>query len=614
MSGAGLFYHAVRKALLSRTQMMWAIALGLINFSGSLHAYVLEGTSWPAGTVVVLQLGLGNAGRSLQDGNTSWDEAVAPMAETWNQNIQRVQFSHLVIPAGSVSHSDRVNSVVFSDDIFGQPFGKYTIAVTFYSSIPSQIVESDTLFNRAFVFDSYRGPLQFTQEGVRIADIRRVFLHELGHTLGLGHPDSDGQRVAAVMNSTLSNQENLSEDDVAGGQYLYGGPLSPTPSATPTATPSATPIPTPSATATPTASATPTAAPSTTPVATPIVAPRATPSATPTASPTATPTPTPMSTATPTPTPMLTATPTPTPTSTATSTPTPTSTPIPPPTATPTAPPTATPTIPPTPTPSTSASHLTNISTRVKVGSGENVLIGGFIINGSEPKTLVLRAIGPSLTASGVAYPLTNPFLELHDSAGVVIALNDDWRDAPEAAQIEQSGLAPTDPSESALLITLLPGDYTAVVSSRDGAGGAGLVEAYEMDANSARLVNISTRGHVGAFDEAMIGGLIANGGTKRVIIRAIGPSLTTGNNSIANPLSDPILELYDGFGNLIAINDDWGASPQAAEILASDLAPANRWESAIAASLGAGHYTAVLRGFGNTSGTALIEVFDIDR
>jgi hypothetical protein len=249
----------------------------------------------------------------------------------------------------------------------------------------------------------------------------------------------------------------------------------------------------------------------------------------------------------------------------------------------------------------------------VKVGTGENVLIGGFIIKGSEPKTLVLRAIGPSLTASGVAYPLTNPVLELHDSASVVIAANDDWRDAPEAVQIEQSGLAPTDPSEAAILVTLLPGAYTAVVSSRDGAGGDGLVEAYEMDVNSTRMVNISTRGHVGTLDEAMIGGLIANGGTKRVIIRAIGPSLATGNNAIADALSDPILELHDGFGTLIAVNDDWGASPQAAEILASDLAPANRWESAIVANLDAGNYTAILRGFGSTPGTALIEVFDID-
>jgi hypothetical protein len=249
----------------------------------------------------------------------------------------------------------------------------------------------------------------------------------------------------------------------------------------------------------------------------------------------------------------------------------------------------------------------------VKVGTGENVLIGGFIIKGSEPKTLVLRAIGPSLMASGIAQPLTDPILEIHDSAGVVIALNDNWGDGPDAAQIQQSGLAPTDPSESAILLTLSPGDYTAVVMGHDGTGGDALVEAYEMDSNSTRLVNLSTRGRVGALDEAMIGGFIVNEGTKRLIVRALGPSLATGDSALADTLSDPVLELHDAFGNLIAINDDWASSPQAAEILSSKLAPANRWESAIVADLAAGNYTAVVRGFGGTFGTALVEVFDLD-
>src|SRR5207248_7076079 len=168
-----------------------------------------------------------------------------------------------VTPGVSVSPSDGINSVVFSDDAFGQPFGKYTIAVTFYSSISSHIVESDTLLNRNFSFDSYRGPLQFNADGAPIADIRRVLLHELGHTLGLGHPDVAGQQVTALMNSMLSDQEVLSEDDITGGQNLYGAPSvpTPTPSATPTATPSPTPTANPSATPTATPSATPTTTP-----------------------------------------------------------------------------------------------------------------------------------------------------------------------------------------------------------------------------------------------------------------------------------------------------------------------------------------------------------------
>jgi len=179
--------------------------------------------------------------------------------------------------------------------------------------------------------------------------------------------------------------------------------------------------------------------------------------------------------------------------------------------------------------------------------------------------------------------------------------------------EILQSGLAPTDQSESAILITLSPGDYTAVVNARDGHGGDGLVEIYEMDSNSTRMVNLSTRGRVGAFDNVMIGGVITNGGTKRVLIRALGPSLATGGNALGNALADPTLELRDSSGNLIAINDDWAESPQAAEILASTIAPGDRWESAILVNLEVGNYTAVVRGVGDTTGTALVEVFDLE-
>ena len=486
---------AMRRAL-------WATTLAIVGFSGIAHGYVLEGPRWPSGTVLVLQLGLGSAGRTLKDGNTSWDDAVAPVANMWNQTIQRVQVSNVFNPQAPVSSGDRVNSVVFSNSIFGQSFGANTLAVTYYSSSGSNMLESDTLFNRAAVFDSYLGPLQFIPHGVAIADIRRVFLHELGHTLGLGHPDTGGQKVTAVMNSLVSNQEVLSSDDIAGGQYLYGAAVAPTPTPPPS----------------------------------------------------------------------------------------------------------------PTPTPGTSASHLANISTRMKVGSGQNVLIGGFIISGSQPKRLMLRAIGPSLTANGVAGALSDPVLELHDSTGGVIASNDDWRDSAQVSQIQESGIAPTNSVESAILMTLTPGSYTAVVSGYGGAQGNGLVEAYEMDANSTRLVNISTRGLVGTSDEAMIGGLIVQGGAgKKVIIRALGPSLAGGASPIAGALSDPVLELRDASGNLLAVNDDWANSSQAADIVASTVPPVNALESAIVATLSSGNYTAIVRGVDNTAGVGLVEVFDLD-
>ena len=169
-----------------------------------------------------MQLNLGSAGRTLQDGNTSWDDAVLPVAGMWNQTIQRVQVSTIVSPVVPTTSGDRINAVFFSNSIFGQSFGSGTLAVTYYTSSGGSMIESDTLFNRGATFDSYRGPLQFVAHGPAIADIRRVFLHEMGHTLGLGHPDTGGQHVAAVMNSIVSDQEVLAADDIAGGQSLYG--------------------------------------------------------------------------------------------------------------------------------------------------------------------------------------------------------------------------------------------------------------------------------------------------------------------------------------------------------------------------------------------------------
>jgi len=508
-----------RSAILKYASAALAVALTMI--SPVADAYVLEGKSWPAGSVVLMQLNLGSAGRTLQDGNTSWDDAVLPVAGMWNQTILRVQVTTIVNPVVPTTSGDRINSVFFSNSIFGQSFGSGTLAVTYYTSTGGSMVESDTIFNRAVTFDSYRGPLQFVAHGPAIPDIRRVFLHEMGHTLGLGHPDTGGQHVTAVMNSIVSDQEVLAADDIAGGQSLYGVGTGVPPTPTPTATATSTPTPTPAPTATPTAN--------------------------------------------------------------------------------------------PTSTPGASASHLANISTRMKVGTGQNVLIGGFIIRGTQSKTLVLRAIGPSLAAAGVTNVLADPVLEVHDSAGNVVAINDDWRNGAQASQIQQSGIAPSDPLESALLVTLAPGSYTAIVSGNGNTGGNGLVEAYEMDANTTRLVNISTRGRIGTANEPMIGGLITQGGTKKVIIRALGPSLGTGVNAISGALADPTLELRDGSGNLLAYNDDWGQSPQVAEILASTIPPVNPLESAIVATLSAGNYTAIVRSVDGSAGVALVEVYDLD-
>lgn len=469
------------------------IAAASVALSSVSYAYVLEGQRWPDGSTIVLQLSLGNAGRTLLDGNTSWNAAVSPVAGMWNQQIDRVHLNQVLDSAVSPASGDHRNSVVFASSIFGQQFGPNTLAATYYLYSGSTIVESDTLFNQAMDWDSYRGPLRFPGGGFAIGDIRRVFLHELGHTLGLDHPDDAGQNVVAIMNSTISDLEVLATDDINGGHALYGAPPAPTPF--------------------------------------------------------------------------------------------------------------------PTPGPG-SPSHLANISTRVNVGTAQNVVIGGFIVNGTQSKRVIIRAIGPSL-AGTIGNALSDPVLELHNSGGALIASNDDWADGPVAGEVSESGLAPSHPLESALVMTLSPGSYTAVVKGYQNDTGVGLVEIYELDGSAVRVVNLSSRGRVGVSNDVMIGGLIVRGtNVKRAIVRAIGPSL----NPIAGALPDPFLEIYDASGSLLISNDDWNTSSQHDEIVASGLPPSSPLESAIIVSLGPGTYTAVVRGTNNTTGIGLVEIYDLDQ
>ena len=213
----------------------------LVVIPCSAPAYVLEGPSWPAGTTVVLELGLGDAGRTLIDGNTSWNTAASPAFGMWNQSIQRAQLTSRN-PTTGASSGDGINSIVFATTVFGQTFGPHTLAVTYYRYSGSTMSETDILFNQNQTFDSYRGPLRYGSGGYAIGDVRRVLVHELGHALGLNHPDDAGQNVDAVMNSMISNRETLASDDISGGQVLYGAPA-PTPTPTPGPTPSPTPPP-----------------------------------------------------------------------------------------------------------------------------------------------------------------------------------------------------------------------------------------------------------------------------------------------------------------------------------------------------------------------------------
>ncbi len=264
----------------------------------------------------------------------------------------------------------------------------------------------------------------------------------------------------------------------------------------------------------------------------------------------------------------------------------------------------------PVPPPTVEMSHLANISTRMKVGLNDEALIGGFIVSGTEPKKLILRAIGSSLVGA-IAGALADPSLDLLDSAGRIVASNDNWQSSGQAAEIATSGVAPVNPLEPAMIVTLPPGNYTAVVRGTNNAQGVALVEGYELDANASRLVNISTRGRIGVGDEVLIGGLIVRGAqSKKIIVRAIGPSLA---GSVSGALANPVLEMYNSSGTLIASNDDWGTSAQRADIIASTVAPSNPLESAIVTTLAPGSYSAIVRGANGGTGIGLVEVYDLE-
>jgi phospholipase/lecithinase/hemolysin len=249
----------------------------------------------------------------------------------------------------------------------------------------------------------------------------------------------------------------------------------------------------------------------------------------------------------------------------------------------------------------------TNISTRGMVGSGEDVLIAGFIIRGSQPKKIIVRALGPTLGTLGVSGALTDPIITIVNSSNVVVASNDDWRNTQEA-QIAASGFAPPNDLESAIIATLAPGSYSAVVSGKNGGTGIGLVDVYELDATTSVFQDLSTRGLVGTGDNVLIGGLIIGNGEQPVIVvRAIGPTL--GSFGITQPLQDPMLEVRDSNGGLISFDNDWQDNTPTA-VKAALLQPQDSREAAVVLSLPAGNYTAVVRGKGGTTGVALVEAY----
>jgi plastocyanin len=264
----------------------------------------------------------------------------------------------------------------------------------------------------------------------------------------------------------------------------------------------------------------------------------------------------------------------------------------------------------PAPTPAGTPSTLGNISTRLPVQTGDNVLIAGFIVTGTQSKKVIVRGIGPSLSFSGV---LADPLLELHDGSGQLLESNDNWVDSPNKQAIVDSTIPPTNNLESAIVRTLPANGagYTAILRGVNNATGIGVVEAYDLDRTvDSKLANISTRGLVQTGDNVLIAGMIVVGQTsQKVIVRAIGPSL-----NVPGKMADPTLELRDSNGALLEANDNWGDSPNKQAIIDSTIPPSNPLESAVVRILPANNaaYTAIVRGVNSSTGIAVVEVYQL--
>ena len=261
------------------------------------------------------------------------------------------------------------------------------------------------------------------------------------------------------------------------------------------------------------------------------------------------------------------------------------------------------------------ASTLGNIATRLRVQSGDNALIGGLIAAGTTDKRVIIRAIGPSLTAFGVPGALANPTLDLFQGSTLLVS-NDDWNTSPQQAEIASSGLAPSNNLESAIIRTLTPGqDYTAVVRGINGTTGIGIVEAYDLDQTAAsKLGNISTRGFVDVDDNVMIAGLIAgpgNGTSLKILGRALGPTLS--DFGVPGALANPTLDLVNSSGTVIRSNNNWKDDPQQRALIeAAGLAPSHDVEAALVETVAPGAYTAVVRGNNRETGVGLVEAYHI--
>lgn len=386
-------------------------------------------------------------------------------------------------------------------------------------------------------------------------------------------------QTAYIITGTATGDNNTSKSFVYSLDAVTGAPTpSPSPSPSPGISPSPSPSPSPGTSPSPSPSPSPGTSPSPSPSPSPGISPSPSPSPSPGISPSPSPSPSPGTSPSPSPSPSPGISPSPSPG------------PIPP-------------------------SKAINLSTRVRVQTGDNVGIGGFIITGTAPKHVLLRVIGPSLTQVGVPDALANPMLELYGPGDFVTMANDNWRDTQETA-IQATGIPPTNNLESAIDATLAPGAYTAIVRGNGDTSGVALVEVYDLNpAADSKLANLSTRAFVSTGDNIVIAGFMlgsnpSQAGNDRIVVRGIGPSLALAG--VPNALVNPALELRDNNGALLIANDNWqDNTAQAAELTAAGLAPASPLESGIATALPPGLYTALLTGLDNSTGIGVVEVYD---